>query len=144
MSGPTAPEPQGPQLTDGEELLYRQVSPAFIEEGAITSAAFTPTRKDEGLLSVSRSGLVTAQQAWERHTRDKGLKSAGTWGFTVIETALPCYGDPTTAPPDDAHAVVDFRGLSRGAVEKKAKLLRDVALARGCLYAAPNTVMPST
>lgn len=136
--------PLGPRLLGDDELLYRQISPAFIEGETITSAAFSPTRKDAGLLSVSRGSMVTAQQAWERHTQIKGLKSAGSWGFTVGESALPCHGDPTTDPPDDAHAVVDFRGMSRGAVEKKAKQLRETALARGCLYAAPNAAAPST
>jgi hypothetical protein len=129
--------PKGPALTDGDELLLRQIAPAFVVDGAITSAAFTPTRKDEGLLSVSRGCLVTPQQAWERHTRDKGLKSVGTWGVSVTECELPCHGDPTDDPPDDAHAVIDFRGLSRGAVERRAKQLREVATARGCLYAPP-------
>jgi hypothetical protein len=129
--------PKGPALTDGDELLLRQIAPAFVVDGAITSAAFTPTRKDDGLLSVSRGSLVTPQQAWERHTRDKGLKSVGTWGVSVKESELPCHGDPTDDPPDDAHALIDFRGLSRGAVERRAKLLREVAAGRGCLYAPP-------
>jgi hypothetical protein len=129
--------PKGPALTDGDELLLRQIAPAFVVDGAITSAAFTPTRKDEGLLSVSRGSLVTPQQAWARHTRDKGLKSVGTWGVSVTESELPCHSDPTDDPPDDAHALIDFRGLSRGAVERRAKQLREVATARGCLYAPP-------
>lgn len=129
--------PKGPALTDGDELLLRQIAPAFVVEGVISSAAFTPTRKDEGLLSVSRGRLVTPQQAWERHTRDKGLKSVGTWGVTVTESELPCHGDPTDDPPDEAHALIDFRGISRGLAEKRAKSLRDAAVARGSLYTPP-------
>jgi len=33
-------------------LLHRQVNPAFVQSGRVTSQAFKPTPKDQGLLSV--------------------------------------------------------------------------------------------
>ena len=39
-------------MTEGLRLLHRQVHPSWIQEGRITSQAFSPTPKDLGLLSV--------------------------------------------------------------------------------------------
>jgi hypothetical protein len=48
----------------------------------------------------------------------------------------PSFPDPLENDP--AHGFVDFRGLTRGAAEKAAKILLARANARGCLY-SPST-----
>lgn len=133
------PVPQGPRLTAEDELLFRQVHPDMTQNGRPTSAAFKPSKKDQGLLSVSRGALTTAPEAYARFTspRSSGavLRSAGVWGVTVAETALPCFSDPVGAPdPDPAHAVVSFQSLSNKQLEDSARRLQQAALTRGRLY----------
>ncbi|MRG96228.1 hypothetical protein [Polyangium spumosum] len=120
------------RLADPDELLHRQVHPTFLRDGRVTSQAFGPTPKDEGGLSVSRDARASAEEAYRRHTEQKQLKSAGVWSVTVGECngiELNAYED--AKPEDDAHALVDFRGLSKGMVEKKAKQLAEIARQRG-------------
>lgn len=42
--------------------------------------------------------------------------------------------DPEDDPPDEAHAVVDFRGLPRKETERRAKKLLAAAMPRGWQY----------
>ena len=69
------------ELNDVGELLYRQVHPTFVLAGRPTSAAFVPSKKDAGMLSVTRGSLVSAEAAWNLHTTGKGLASAGVWAM---------------------------------------------------------------
>lgn len=135
MSDSTPCTPGSNRLTQPDEMLYRQVHPQWVRDGELKPPAFTPGSGDDGLLSVSRSSLIGAEASWQRHTQIKGLSSAGVWGVTVTEAERPCLADPTVEPPDDAHAVIDFRGLSRGQREAVAKRLKTAAQRRGCLYA---------
>lgn len=130
-------EPSG-RLADAAELLHRQVHPSFLRDGRVSSQAFSPTPKDEGGLSVSRGALVSAEEAYQRHTAGRELKSAGVWSVTVEEcgeVGLWAYAD--AEPEDDAHALVDFRGLSKGQTEQKAKRLAELARRRGRLHPPP-------
>ena len=121
----------GPRLTDAEERLYRQVHPSFVQAGRPSSQAFRPTPKDGGLLSVSRASLTTPERALEHHTKRLQLKSIGVWAFTVDDCTrldLEAFADPITSPErDDAHAVVDFRGLAEAEVRRRAQLLKAAA-----------------
>lgn len=141
MTEPALMEPRGGRLDDADELLFRQVHPTFVQAGRPTSAAFVPSKKDAGMLSVTRGSLVSAEAAWNLHTTGKGLASAGVWAVTVGECSalpLPCYADPEPGPPvDDAHSVVDFRGLSRGVAEARGKALSRLAADRGCCFSPP-------
>jgi hypothetical protein len=123
--------PLGPQLTDPEEQLLRQVHPSWIQAGRPTSQAFKPTPKDEGLLSVSRGAKTTAAAAFELHTNGKGCQSIGVWGLTVANCSdlkLNVHEDPLQEPvPDPAHSVIDFRGLTDKDVKAKSQLLKAVA-----------------
>jgi len=122
-------------LSDGEELLFRQVHPNCIQEGRIGKNAFDPTEtREPDRLSVARETLTTPAAAYDLHVRT-GHVSAGTWAVSVQECAsldLPARPDPT--PVDPAHAFVDFAGLSKNATKKKARLLAKVAMDRGALY----------
>ena len=128
-------EPVDPKLEDGGESLYRQVHPSWVQDGVPASLAFKPTKKDEGMLSISLGSKVSAKDAYRHHTEDLGLASAGTWGVTVSEAAaagLDSFAQPLNESP--AHGYIDFRELSRSAIEKAAKILVAKARDRGCLY----------
>ena len=130
-------------IVDASEFALRQVHPNFVKKGRLTSEAFQPTRKDAGLLSVGRSSMRTPANCYERHIA-AGWKSMGVLAVTVGECAKAELevlhapldaADPEDGITDEAHAVIDFRKLpSRGAIEKMATLLRDVAKARGYLH----------
>ena len=128
-------------LADPDELLFRQVHPNFVTDGRVSSQAFQATKKDEGMLSVSRGASITARAAYELHVQGKQLKSAGSWAVTVGECSaagLATRSDPLSSPPepvaDPAHAVVEMTGLTRGQVERAASVLADAARGRGRLY----------
>lgn len=78
---------------------------------------------------------------------DLYLASAGVMAVTVAE----CGVHRLTVRPDphsfSEHAVVDFRGLSRGAIERAADGLKTVAGSRGWLFRpgwyVPNPSMAS-
>ncbi len=87
-------------LSDPDELLHRQVHPAFIRNGRVGSQAFKPTPKDEGKLSVSRGAIASAQQAFLLYTEELKLPSAGAWSVSVAECSRTVRGDLRTARDD--------------------------------------------
>ena len=132
-------------LADADEALLRQVHPSFLRDGRPSSQSWRPTKKDEGNLSVARGSLTSPQAAFEHHTQQKKMASAGAWAVTVGECQtedLRAYPDPLDATPnvaaDPAHAVIDFTGRSNSQVEAKAVRLARWAGERGCLYPAPD------
>ena len=73
------------QLTDQDEILFRQIHPNFVEEdGQPSSQPFQPTEKDAGQLSVDRSSLTTAAAAFALFTSD-GHASVAVYGLSVAE-----------------------------------------------------------
>ncbi len=119
------------------ELLWRQVLPDWIDDGIPSSQNFKPTRKDEGRLSTRRSAMMSAQEAYDDHT--KQWRSAGTWGVSVAEAkgaGLRAIDDSAMPDSPFAHSYVDFRNLSRGKTDKAAIALKDFAVARGRAYPA--------
>lgn len=122
-------------LGDGEELLHRQVHPAFVQQGRAGSQAFKPTPKDEGQLSVARGALSSAEAAFDLYTTKLGLESAGVLSVTVAEcegVGLKAYPDPLVEPIEDpAHAFVDYRSCKTSQIEKLAKRLAASARERG-------------
>ncbi len=122
-------------LADPGEYLYRQVHPSWVVDGVPSSQAFKPTKKDEGMLSVALGSMTTAEDAYLHHTQELEQASAGTWAVTVEETrraGLNSYPQPFEESP--AHGFIDFRELTRGQTETKAKLLLGSVRARGRLY----------
>lgn len=122
-------------LVDLVELLHRQVHPSFIRDGRPTSAAFRPTPKDGGELSVSRGSILSPQEAHQAYVAS-GPASAGVWSVSVgeVEAAgLHAYEDKLPDAP--AHAVIDFKPLaSNGMRDRTADLLKRAALARCVLF----------
>jgi hypothetical protein len=137
-------------LTDEDEFLLRQVHPSFVRDGRPSSQAFRPTSKDDGKLSVARGALTTAEAAFTLHTRDRGLRSDGTWAVTVGECraqALVAVSDPIDSPPDavadPAHALIDFSPFSKGQAEAKGVRLARAAADRGRLHPSTEPLSPS-
>ncbi len=115
-------------------LLLRQIHPAFVQGGRVSSQAFRPTPKDEQRLSVYDGDQIEPQPAYEHYTTTLGLRSVGVMGVSIGECEalqLPVHPDPKPFPE---HVVIDFSAFSKNATEKKAKLLRAKAVARNWLY----------
>ncbi len=126
---------QSEGLTDGAELLMRQLHPSWVNNGRVTSLLFKPGRNDEGLLSTDRASKTTPAEAHDAHV-GQGLASDGVYGVSVSEAAdldLSSYDDPLP-PEKPAHAVIDMTGLSKRATDAKAGGLRDRATTRGRLH----------
>jgi hypothetical protein len=136
-------EPSGPGLEEPGERLLRQVPPAWLQDGRVTSQAFKPMPKDQGLLSVSRGSRISPEAAYDRHVNVLGFKSAGVWCITVQDCSdeeLRVYADPIDEPPhpDPAHALVDFRHLAEKRIVAHAKHLAQRANVRGPLFRPPD------
>ena len=125
---------------DKEELLLRQVHPKFIVESRVTSQAFLPTEKDDKKLSVNRSSMVSAREAFDLHTKSNNLQSAGVWGVSVEEVltldSLSIESDPIETPIQDAsHSLINFSKLSsESRIKATAKQLTAKARDRDCIY----------
>lgn len=80
----TPDEPQGTRLDPSPMLVYRQIHPNLIKQttGIPSPTNFKP--EDGRTLSTRREGIGSARAAHEAHIA-KGLRSAGTWGFTVAD-----------------------------------------------------------
>jgi hypothetical protein len=115
-------------------LLLRQIHPSFVQDKRPSSQAFRPTPKDEKKLSVYDGDQITPGNAWQHYTGDLGLHSCGVMAVSVVECRaldLPVNPEPEHFPE---HALIDFSAHSKGATEKKAKLLKAKAESRGWLY----------
>lgn len=122
---------------NSETLLLRQVHPTFVEKGHVSSQAFMPFPKDDGLLSVYDGDQISAAAAYQHFTKKLQFKSAGVWSVTVVEANnidLPTRPDPLEDFAE--HAVIDFKAHSPKTSRKLAKRLRDSAAARGCLHSS--------
>ena len=116
-------------------LLLRQIHPAFVKVGRVTSQAFRPTPKDEHKLSVYDGDMIQAADAWA-HYRARKLESAGVTAVTVEECEkedLVVRSSPEHFPE---HAEIDFLDFNPNQCEKKSKKLRNAAEQRGWLYRA--------
>lgn len=121
-------------MTEATPLL-RQINPAFIQQGRVTSQAFRPTPKDRQELSVYDGDLITPEGAW-RHFTDGGFRSVGVLAVTVGE----CRTEGLAARPSPEqfpeHAVIDFGDFTGSQAEKRGKRLKDLAWSRGWLHRA--------
>jgi len=118
-----------------DTLLLRQINPGFVQAGRVTSQAFRPSKKDNKKLSVYDGNLISAPDSYRHWTEMLSLSSCGTLGVSCGE----CTAESLTCVPDpkhfEEHALIEFTSLeSKSEIEDKAKILRDIALARGWLY----------
>lgn len=117
-----------------ETLLLRQIHPSFVQGGRVTSQAFRPTPKDAYLLSVENGDRVSAAAAWQRFVENPACRSCGVQALLLAECTaqdLPVIED---GKPFPEHCSVDFSAYSKGVIEKKSKILRARAGARGWLF----------
>ena len=128
------------QLSDGDELLFRQVHPSFMEDGQPSSQPFRPSSQDDGRMSVDRSTLTTAADAYARYTA-AGLASEGVFGLTVGEfeaEEVTCWSDPLRGrsgrAPNPAHALADYTKHTPRQQKNLAKRLKRKAIQRGRLF----------
>ncbi|MFJ9088713.1 hypothetical protein ACIRL3_40525 [Streptomyces sp. NPDC102384] len=126
------------EITNLEEKLWRQVHPIWVHDGRVTSQLFSPTPKDTGELSVTRSSVVTAEAAHHHHTEVVGLKSIGVYGVDVAEVQEVGLNAVDDSRVDDGverppgHAFVDFKAVSGVKQQKRrASALRDKAEKHG-------------
>ena len=122
-------------MTD-DTLLLRQVNPAWIQAGRITSQVFRPTPKDLKRLSVYDGDQISAEDAWSHYVKELRLSSDGVVAVTVSECDkqdLPVTPDPAPFPE---HVVIEFDGCSNSQIRTKAKLLTRIAETRGWQYRA--------
>ena len=125
------------ELTAGDEVLLRQVAPTYLVHDGTTSVdAFKPMTRDQGLLSMRRSTLMTPKEAFEERIAS-GLDSAGTLGVSVDEvheTGLRAIDDSAVDDNPPAHASIDFRPLDRRERKSAASTLGMHADVRGWLH----------
>ena len=117
-----------------ETLLHRQVHPSWTRDGSVTSQAFRPTPKDMEMLSVYDGDRITAVSTWEHHT-GQGMESCGVMAVTKGECerlGLRVVPDPLPVSPE--HVLIDFTGLSRSRTRQVARLMAQMAIARGWLF----------
>ena len=125
-------------MTDAAHLLHRQVNPSWVQDGRISSQAFTPTPKDSGLLSVYDGRLISPDASFHHYSRTLGLKAVGTVSVSTAEvSAVGLTWRPDPAPFPE-HALIDFRNLgSMGRIKAKAQALAEMARARGWGWRQP-------
>ncbi len=135
---------------DEDEILLRQVHPAWIQEGRITSQAFRPTLKDQNKLSVNRDSKTSPEDAYRLYTEERKLSSSGVWGVSVGEIReigdLHIQQDPLNTPVNDpSHCLIDFSEIpSKGRVVSISSKLSDKARLRGCLFSLAQQEISST
>lgn len=71
------------QLSDDDEVLFRQVRPGFMQGDSPSSQSFMPTPKDDNKLSVDRSALTTAKGSCRLYTGN-GFESTAVYGLAVL------------------------------------------------------------
>lgn len=130
----------GDEITDPDELLFRQIHPSFIENGEPSSQPFRPTPKDRDLLSVDRSALTSASASFDLFIQN-GYQSAAVYGVTAVEfndESISCHSDPIPDTDDargnPAHAVASYQTLNESKKRLVAKRIKAKALARGKLH----------
>jgi hypothetical protein len=128
------------KLDDIDEILLRQIHPNFFQHGQPSSEPFLPSTRDEGNLSVDRSALTSASDAFQLYVAN-GNGSCAVYGISVGEFAaenLECFSDPVSASADrvanPAHAIVSYSRMTRSQQKNIAKRLKIKAITRGILY----------
>lgn len=117
-----------------QTLLLRQIHPSFLQAGRITSQAFRPTPKDESKLSVYDGDQITAEAAWQHFTASPNCSSAGVMAVTQGQCVALALGVIADGEPFSEHVSIDYSGFAKNEIEKKAKVLKGHAQARGWLY----------
>ena len=121
-------------------LLLRQVHPSFMQDGQITSQVFRPTPKDENKLSVYDGDMIAPEASHEHFCRHANCTSCGVMAISQEECNSQDLSVREERNPYPEHCTIDFSTLSKGQIEKKAKLLKRFAENRGWLFCAESAI----
>ena len=127
-------------LTNPDELLFRQIHPSCMHNGAPASDRFKPQPSDGGMMSVDRGSLTTPSASHALYIGN-GLQSAAVYGVAVNEFSsenIECVEDPIagtdTAVKNPAHALADYTLHEEKKWKTISKRLWRNAVGRGQLY----------
>lgn len=130
----------GAPLTDGAEVLLRQIHPDLVQDGTPASSAFRPKESDKNKLSVDRGGMTTAAAAFDLFTSN-GYTSIAVYGINVAEFGaydIPCEEDPLPAEGEKkanpAHALASFEQFGGSKQKTLGQRIKRAAIARGILH----------
>ena len=116
-------------------VLLRQIHPNFYPNGELTSQAFLPFPKDHGKPSVYDGDQISPADAFAHYTIILKNESCSVWGVACEEVQGVGLSSVSNPLPDfPSHALIDFSGRSEKECRKLAKLLKAIALTRGCLH----------
>ena len=119
---------------NSDTLLYRMVSPSWMQDGIPTTPTFKPTQKDNKRLSVYDGDQISPQDAYEHYT-SLGYKAVGVLAVTVEECeSLGLTVSPDPLPGFPEHAVIDFTALSGNGMRRTASDLIKIANDLGWQY----------
>lgn len=124
-----------------DKLLFRQIHRNFIQNGVVstqaftvTSQAFKPTPKDQNKLSMYDSEKFSAEESYLHYT-DLGHSSFGVLALSENECIEESLFIEYDNYPFDGHTSIDFSNISsKNQVEKVAKKLRNKAISRNWQY----------
>ena len=120
---------------NSDTLLYRMISPSWMQDDSPTTPAFKPTRKDSGCLSVYDGDQISPQDAYDHFTNPPpglGQIAVGVLAVKVSECeSLNLTVTPDPLPGFPAHALIDFTALSGNRIRRAASVLLKNATARG-------------
>ena len=138
MAGEGTSEQTGNILLTENPLLFRQVPPAWVQNGKATSQLFKLTRKDGRCLSAYDSREWTAADSWEHHVA-KAWQSVGVLAVSMEECQNPKISVCRDDDPFIGHISICFEPISRSKQERIAEKLTRTARARGWLYKDPGS-----
>lgn len=126
-----------------DELVWRQIHPNNVDRGIVSSGGFAGTEEDRYRVSGARGATTTAEAAFEFHTSELGLKSAGTWAITTTQAdQAGCRSIDDSECLDvetPGHCYIDLRGLPKAEQRKARAELASAATARGRQHPADET-----
>lgn len=120
------------------EAIHRQVNPRFIDQGIVAASAFAAREDEDYKLSMTRSSIISAQDAIEQFTKSFGLRSAGAAEILVGEVnqrgsrCVDDSSDPVHQLPV-GHCYVDYRGLTKQERRILRVSLAEIASSRGVI-----------
>lgn len=112
------------EITDSVDECYRNVHPALISEGIVSSSAFMPTARDEGQLSTARSTKVSAERHYKEFSQS-GHESAGVYAIKTedIRDEELRWIDNESVQPESVymtgHAYIDYRLYPKDKMRKR-------------------------
>ncbi len=121
-------------------ILYRIIHPSCIQDGAVSSQAFSATA--ERPLSVFDGGMISAKDAMERFIAD-GHQACGVLGITAGEAKAVGLEILEDRVPYGEHISLVFPECSRKEAKEISRRLRDMAEKRGWQCIADDFPMRS-